>query len=45
MGLIPTPIDAIILDTQGSELLILKGAQATLRQASYVKVEAADFES
>jgi len=39
------PIDAIILDTQGSELLVLMGAQALLRQTNYVKVEAADFES
>jgi hypothetical protein len=44
-GIFPAAIDAIILDTQGSELLVLKGAQATLRQALYVKVEAADFES
>jgi FkbM family methyltransferase len=44
-GLIPPLIDAIILDTQGSELLVLKGAQAILRQVTYVKVEAADFES
>ena len=39
------PVDAIILDTQGSELLVLMGAQALLRQTNYVKVEAADFES
>jgi FkbM family methyltransferase len=44
-GLIPPVIDAIILDTQGSELLVLKGAQAVLHQVSFVKVEAADFES
>jgi FkbM family methyltransferase len=44
-GVIPSLIDALVLDTRGSELLVLKGAQAVLRQASYVKVEAADFES
>jgi FkbM family methyltransferase len=44
-GAVPPVIDALVLDTQGSELLVLKGAQAVLRQASYVIVEAADFES
>jgi FkbM family methyltransferase len=44
-GAVPPVIDAVVLDTQGSELLVLKGAQAVLRQASYVIVEAADFES
>jgi len=44
-GTIHPSIDALVLDTQGSELLVLKGAQAVLRQASYVIVEAADFES
>jgi len=38
-------IDALVLDTQGSELLVLKGAQAVLRQVKFVKVEAADFEA
>jgi FkbM family methyltransferase len=38
-------IDALILDTQGSELLVLKGADAVLRQTVWLKVEAADFES
>jgi FkbM family methyltransferase len=44
-GVIPSLVDAVVLDTQGSELLVLKGAEGVLRQASYVKVEAADFES
>jgi FkbM family methyltransferase len=39
------PIDAIILDTQGSELLVLKGAKAVLRQTMWLKIEAADFEA
>ena len=33
----------LVLDTQGSELLILKGAEKILRSFSYIKVEAADF--
>jgi hypothetical protein len=33
----------LVLDTQGSELLILKGAEKILRNFSYIKVEAADF--
>jgi FkbM family methyltransferase len=37
--------DALILDTQGSELLILRGAEAILRSFAYIKVEVADFES
>ena len=44
-GVVRGPIDAIILDTQGSELLALKGAETTLRQVRYVKTEAADFAS
>ena len=37
--------DALVLDTQGSELLVLKGAQNILSQFQYIKTEAADFES
>jgi FkbM family methyltransferase len=37
--------DALILDTQGSELLVLKGAAALLPSFKYIKTEAADFES
>jgi FkbM family methyltransferase len=44
-GTIRLPVDAIVIDTQGADLLVLKGAEAVLRQASWVKVEAADFES
>ena len=36
---------ALILDTQGSELLVLRGAEPVLRGFEYVKTEAADFES
>jgi FkbM family methyltransferase len=37
--------DTLILDTQGSELLILKGAISLLPYIEYVKAEVADFES
>lgn len=36
---------ALILDTQGSELLVLKGASEILRRFKYIVTEAADFES
>jgi FkbM family methyltransferase len=36
---------ALILDTQGSELLVLKGATDLLHRFKYVKTEVADFES
>lgn len=37
--------DALILDTQGSELLVLKGAATLLHRFAFIKTEAADFES
>jgi FkbM family methyltransferase len=37
--------DALLLDTQGAELLILKGAKTLLPQFSYIQVEAANFEA
>jgi FkbM family methyltransferase len=37
--------DGLVLDTQGSELLVLKGAQRALRNARMVMVEVADFEA
>lgn len=37
--------DALILDTQGSELLVLKGAEPILKHFQFIKTEAADFES
>ena len=36
---------ALVLDTQGSELLILKGAIPILGRFRFVKTEVADFES
>lgn len=35
---------ALVVDTQGSELLVLKGACKLLNRITYVKTEAADFE-
>ena len=37
--------DALIMDTQGTELLILKGAAPILRNLRFIKTEVPDFES
>jgi FkbM family methyltransferase len=37
--------DALIMDTQGSELLVLKGAAPILENFLYIKTEVPDFES
>jgi FkbM family methyltransferase len=37
--------DALVMDTQGSELLVLKGAEDLLKEIRFVKTEVADFES
>lgn len=44
-GIDPRRYQALVLDTQGSELLILRGATPILRGFDYVKTEVADFES
>lgn len=44
-GIDADKVNALVLDTQGSELLVLKGAHDALRYAQYVKAEAADFEA
>jgi hypothetical protein len=36
---------ALVLDTQGSELLVLKGATSVLPRFRFVKAEVPDFES
>ena len=36
---------ALVLDTQGSELLVLKGSEGNLTQFKFIRAEAADFES
>lgn len=37
--------DALVMDTQGSEQLILQGAGSVLDGIRFIKTEAADFES
>ena len=37
--------DALIMDTQGSELLVLQGAIPILHNFTYIKTEVSDFES
>ncbi len=36
--------DALVMDTQGTELLVLQGAENLLHKFRYIKTEAADFE-
>jgi FkbM family methyltransferase len=42
LSLLPSP-DALVLDAQGAELLVLAGGERTLGRVRTVKVEAADF--
>ena len=37
--------DALVLDTQGSELLVLEGAENLLSNVKYIKTEVADFDA
>jgi FkbM family methyltransferase len=37
--------DALVLDTQGSELLVLRGSEPVLDRFKFIKTEAADFEA
>ena len=41
----PLMYDGLVLDTQGSELLVLMGALPILSGFKYIKVEVADFEA
>jgi FkbM family methyltransferase len=41
----PPRYQALVLDTQGAEMLVLRGAAPLLNGFRYVKVEAADFEA
>jgi FkbM family methyltransferase len=41
----PSEYDSLVMDTQGSELLVLKGAVAILKNFAYIKTEVPDFES
>ncbi len=40
-----TKYQALIMDTQGSEMLVLKGSVPLLENFKYIKTEVADFES
>ncbi len=44
-GVDPSAYNALVMDTQGSELMILQGAADLLDHFDYIKTEAADFES
>jgi len=44
-GIDPAPYQALVLDTQGSELMILKGAESLLGGFRYIETEAADFDA
>lgn len=41
----PNLYDALVVDTQGAELLILKGAQELLEKFRFIKLEVPDFEA
>lgn len=41
----PTGYQALVMDTQGSELLVLQGAVRLLRYITHIKTEVADFEA
>jgi FkbM family methyltransferase len=45
MAVKPRDYEALVIDTQGSELLVLNGARQLLGGIKYVKTEAADFEA
>jgi FkbM family methyltransferase len=36
---------ALVMDTQGSELLVLRGAESVLHKFAYIKTEVADFQA
>lgn len=44
-GIDVSKYDALVMDTQGSEFLVLKGAADILRRFRYIKTEVADFEA
>lgn len=44
-GIDPARYDALVMDTQGSELLVLKGAEPLLDGFRFVKTEVPDFEA
>lgn len=44
-GLNPEDYNALVMDTQGTELLVLRGAESLLPHFTYIQTEAADFEA
>jgi FkbM family methyltransferase len=44
-GIQPSDYPALVMDVQGAELLVLKGAGQMLAEFRFIKAEAADFES
>jgi 2-O-methyltransferase len=44
-GISPSQYPTLVMDVQGAELLVLKGAGKMLKEFRFVKAEAADFES
>ena len=44
-GIDASAYDALVMDTQGSELLVLRGAAALLDGLNYIRTEVADFEA
>jgi FkbM family methyltransferase len=41
----PSGYDMLVIDTQGSELLVLKGAESVLKHFKYIQAEVPDFEA
>ncbi|MDX2259907.1 MAG: FkbM family methyltransferase [Hyphomicrobiaceae bacterium] len=44
-GIDASGYQGLVMDTQGSELMVLKGATRTLKSMRFIKTEAADFEA
>lgn len=44
-GIDPSELEALVIDTQGAELLVLKGAESILKNFRFITTEVADFES
>jgi len=44
-GVNPSAYDMLVIDTQGSELLVLRGARSILHNFTYIQTEVPDFEA
>ena len=44
-GVVPADYDALVMDTQGSELSVLRGAEPVLARFKFIKTEVPDFEA